>query len=56
MNIIKQMGKKLKVEEFDRKQKLLDYVNKNSEKLDVLSISSTQVAISFKHFLWYYDK
>jgi hypothetical protein len=50
------MEKKLKVQEFEKKQTLLDFVNENSEKLNIISISSTQVAISFKHFLWYTDK
>lgn len=50
------MEKKLKVQEFEKKQTLLDYVNENTGKLNIISISSTQVAISFKHFLWYTDK
>ena len=33
------MGRKLKVQEFNSKHKLLDYVNSNSDKLDILSIS-----------------
>lgn len=48
------MKRKLKVLEFDKKQKLVDYVNSNSDKLDVLTITTSQEAISFKHFLWYY--
>lgn len=50
------MEKKLKVMEFERKQKLLDYVNLNSDKLHVLSITSSQEFFFYKHFLWYYDK
>lgn len=50
------MEKELKVLEFDRKQDLLDYVNTKSKEIDILSISSTQVAYTFKHFLWYYEK
>lgn len=50
------MENKLKVKEFDKKQNLLDYVNENSRKLNILTITSTQEAVSFKHFLWYYDK
>jgi len=50
------MEGKLKVKEFDRKQKLLAYVNSNSEKLDILSITSSQEFFFYKHFLWYYDK
>ncbi|MDO6602455.1 hypothetical protein SAMN03080594_103152 [Arenibacter palladensis] len=49
------MKRKLKVLEFDKKQKLVDYVNTNSDKLDVLTITTSQEAISFKHFLWYYE-
>lgn len=54
--MINQMDPKLKVEEFDKKQDLLDYVNQNLYKLKIVTISSTQVAVSFRHFLWYYDK
>jgi len=50
------MGRKLKVQEFNSKHKLLDYVNSNSDKLDILSISSSQEFFFIKHFLWYYDK
>lgn len=50
------MEKKLKVIEFDKKQKLLDYVNANPEKLNILSITTSQIAIDYKHFLWFYDK
>lgn len=49
------MKRKLKVIEFNKKQKLLDYVNTNSEKLDIVSISGSQYG-SYQHFLWYYDK
>lgn len=51
-----EMDRKLKIQEFDRKQKLLDYVNSNSGKLDILSITSSQEVFFYKHFLWYYDK
>ncbi len=50
------MEKQLKVLEFDKKQKLLDYVNANAERLSILSISTSQVAFDYKHFLWFYDK
>lgn len=50
------MEKKLKVAEFDKKKELVEYVNQNSDKLNIVSISSTQESISYKHFLWYYDK
>ena len=50
------MKKALKVHEFTKKQQLLDFVNQNSEQLDILSISSTQVSFEYKHFLWYYEK
>jgi len=33
------MKRELKVMEFNKKQKLLDFVNANSEKLDIVSIS-----------------
>jgi len=50
------MEKTLKVIDFKKKQKLLDFVNTNSDKIDILSISTSQVSIDFTHFLWYYDK
>ncbi len=50
------MERKLKVLEFNKKQKLLDFVNANSGKLNVLSITTSQEAYSYKHFLWYYGK
>jgi hypothetical protein len=50
------MERKLKVQEFDRKQKLLDFVNSNSSKLDILSITTSQEVFFYKHFLWYYDR
>ena len=50
------MEKELKVKEFDKKQQLLDYVNTNSEKLNILSISTSQVSLNYNHFLWFYDK
>lgn len=50
------MESKLNVIEFDKKQKLLDYVNENSRKLNILTITTSQESVSFKHFLWYYDK
>lgn len=50
------MKQKLKVAEFDKKQDLLDYVNTYPDKFNIVSISSTQVAVSYRHFLWYYDK
>ncbi len=49
------MEKKLKVIEFNRKQKLLDFVNSNSEKLNIFTITGSQSNSSFQHFLWYYD-
>ena len=50
------MEKELKVVEFDKKQKLLDYINANSEKLNILSITTSQVSLNYTHFLWFYDK
>lgn len=50
------MNKKLNVKQFYRKQQLLDFVNSNSAKLDVLSITSSREGFFYKHFLWFYDK
>lgn len=50
------MERKLKVKAFYSKQKLLDFVNTNSARIDVLSISTGQEAFLYKHFLWHYDK
>jgi len=50
------MERKLNVKGFYGKQKLVDFVNTNSAKLDILSISTGQEAFFYKHFLWYYDK
>lgn len=49
------MKKELKVLEFNRKQKLVDYVNANAHKLEIVSISSSQDTSSYQHFLWYYE-
>lgn len=54
--IPEKMKKELKVIEFKKKQKLLDTVNENSGKIEIVSISSCQEATSFRHFLWYYEK
>jgi hypothetical protein len=50
------MNPKLKVKEFDKKQKLVDYVNENADALKIVSISSSQMSFEFSHFLWFYDK
>lgn len=50
------MEKELKVLEFDKKQKLLDHVNANSETINIVSISTSQVHFDYRHFLWFYDK
>ena len=50
------MKKELRVKEFSGKQDLLDFVNRNSDTLDVVSISSSQETFFFRHFLWYYQK
>lgn len=50
------MKNELKVAEFNKKKDLLDYVNQNSDKLSIVSISSSQQSVSYKHFLWYYHK
>lgn len=49
------MKKELKVIEFEKKQKLVDYVNSNSHNIEIVSISSSQVSFDYKHFLWFYD-
>ena len=48
------MEKKLKVIEFNKKQKLVDFVNANTNKLEIVSISGSQYG-SYQHFLWYYE-
>lgn len=48
------MQKELKVMEFNKKQKLCDFVNANANKLQIVSISTSQYG-SFQHFLWYYE-
>lgn len=50
------MKKELKVIEFSKKQKLVDFVNLNAAKLEVLSITTCKDGISYQHFLWYYGK
>ena len=44
------MEKKLKVIEFNKKQKLVDLVNANTNKLEIVSISGSQYG-SYQHFL-----
>tara|TARA_R110002049_G_scaffold307033_1_gene506480 strand:- start:258 stop:410 length:153 start_codon:yes stop_codon:yes gene_type:complete len=50
------MARELKVIEFNKKKKLVDFVNENSAKLDIHSITSSCEGISHYHFLWYYNK
>lgn len=51
------MRKELKVMEFDKKQKLVDFVNSNQEKIEIQTISTSQVSsFDYSHFLWYYEK
>lgn len=50
------MKKELKVLEFNRKQKLIDFVNSNPDKFEVVSITSSREEFSYNHFLWYYEK
>ncbi len=54
--ISRKMKRELKVNEFNKKQDLLDFVNKNSNRLDILSISTCQVGTYYGHFLWYYKE
>lgn len=49
------MKKELKVIEFSKKQKLVDYVNANADKLQIVSISSSKQDVAYQHFLWYYE-
>ena len=49
------MQKSLHVKEFDKKQDLLDFVNKHNGHIEIVSISSTQMSWEFKHFLWYFE-
>ena len=49
------MKKELKVLEFHKKQKLVDFVTTNFEEIEIEPISTSQVAADFKHFLWYYE-
>lgn len=46
----------LKVQEFNKKQELLDFVNKHMHKMTVLTITTSQEGVYYKHFLWYYDR
>lgn len=48
------MAKTLKVIEFTQKKKLVDFVNANAGKLEIVSISSSSLGV-FQHFLWYYE-
>ena len=50
------MNKRLNVKQFYKKQQLLDYVNSNSARLEIVSITSSREGFMYKHFLWYYDK
>lgn len=47
--------KKLKVQEFTKKQELLDFANKHAQKINILTITTSQESVYYKHFLWYYD-
>lgn len=48
------MKRELKVIEFKKKRKLVDFVNENSDKLEIVSITTSQSHSSWEHFLWYY--
>ncbi len=50
------MGKELKVMNFDKKQKLLDFVNDHPNKVIIVSISTSQMSHNYNHFLWYYEE
>ena len=47
--------KELKVQEFSKKQDLVDFVNTNSQKINILTITTSQEGLYYKNFLWYYD-
>ena len=49
------MKRELKVIEYSKKQRLLDAVNSNSDKIEIVTITGSQSNGSFQHFLWYYD-
>ncbi|GAA4311844.1 hypothetical protein GCM10023115_32330 [Pontixanthobacter gangjinensis] len=49
------MKKELKVLEFSKKRELLEYVNSRENIIEIISISTCQVATSYSHFLWYYE-
>lgn len=48
------MTKELNVLEFFKKKELVEFVNEHSEKLEIVSISSSQAGTTFRHFLWFY--
>ena len=48
------MKNEFKVLEFNKKQKLVDFVNSNAGKIEIVSISTSQYG-TFQHFLWYYE-
>jgi len=50
------MSKKLNVIEFQKKQRLLDYVNSKTARVEVVSITSSREGFFYKHFLWFYEK
>lgn len=50
------MEKKLRVQEFYKKQQLVDFVNSNMSNIEVVTITTSQEAFFYKHFLWYYEK
>lgn len=50
------MERKLKVAEFNKKEDLVNYVNQSAEEMEIVSISSSQTAVTKRHFLWYYSK
>ncbi|NER18276.1 hypothetical protein [Spongiivirga citrea] len=49
------MKKELKVTEFSRKKHLLEFANANANKLEIVSITTSQSSGSYQHFLWYYE-
>ena len=48
-------SKELKVQEFTKKDELLAFANKHSQKINILTITTSQEGFYYKHFLWYYD-
>lgn len=50
------MKKELKVAEYDNKETLINQVNKNSNNIEIVSITSGGTTYgAIRHFVWFYD-